>query len=117
MNKINTRVMANYLEKLEIMQWLFESGYKPSLLMHGIPWYPLEQVLELLPHHHKDNTWSRWILSRKNICYKITVGAHGESTEEVDSISIYSNFSFDKPVEDYHLAALQLLKRMKDETK
>lgn len=114
----------NLQEKLELMQWLFERGFEPRMwfsmksntfasekqrlmyatvvdqdkvgcyIEHNHPWFPLEQVLELLGQR-------RWFeIDPQSILLPIT---HKYLTQLDIEVGLDS---------DYHLAALKLLKQV-----
>lgn len=114
--------MKNLEEKLEIMQWLYEKGIEPEwsryLTDEGTygyqdvwfsnlqPWYPLEQVLELLPTYLNGEFFGQsseafWRL-RPGGRFSYDFWLHNEVMDDC----LTSEHS------DYHLAALKLLKKV-----
>jgi len=112
--------MKNIEEKLEIMQWLYENGMEPrnyievhsfggyTITMtivrqpHARPWYPLEQVLELLPdtinHSMRNN---------------LPLGMVGSEFFYGDEdMKIVFSTPYTEVTSDYHLASLKLLKQV-----
>jgi hypothetical protein len=116
-------------EKLELMKWLYENGVEPRMWYcresemwsplresqiidasdyyqhhdYTDPWIPLEQVLEELPLMVHEEKYPRYFEQHKN--------SNGTT-------SFYYQYGGVKYLEetsdDYHLAALRLLKRVKE---
>ena len=120
-------------EKLAIMQWLYENGVEPRMIwspvarvfeingeankpcedsfMLWLPWIPIEQILEELP---------RYITMPDNHPYTHATEARiglQMSKEEFGYRSHAGNVTEDIVKNDYHLAALRLLKKVKEQSK
>ena len=149
--------MKNLEQKLEIMQWLFNKGIEPEMgcietmalngmpskfcfyyieqLAEGwLPWYPLEQVLELLPtvlidledHADRDKVVKvpYFLLITKQVISYTGCLRHGgtyscpEKKVAMDISYPYKNFLdqpenlLAEPLNNYHLSALKLLKQV-----
>lgn len=119
--------MQHLEEKLEIMQWLYDKDleFDQFILVYDSgayeiinepaedwkPWYPLEQVLELLPQiKHADVYWNPiYIHNKFSYCYFDESFDHGAKTYRLEPAS--------EPIQsvansDTHLAALKLLKQV-----
>ena len=113
--------MQGLTEKLELMQWLYGQGiankvwyreydggeywFTGSELMteEAKPWYPLEQVLELLPKN-----------TSKNFEFYLNLSAITPNMGYRDNYDTYPIVLIE---DDYHLAALKLLKQVLSEGK